>query len=111
MSPDPVSNGAIWVHDLLFSSVLPIIASIAIAFVGFRMLGGKIAPRRGIIIITGLFLSLGAPIIARGLMPGEAMLSAELPKVSNDPDASPRPVPPMEQSQPRSPYSRSSVGS
>lgn len=99
-----------WIHDLLFVSLLSIIASVAIAFIGLRMLSGRLGPRRGMAIILGLFLALGAPAIATGLIPGEQTPPSELP-VSNlqETEYEEPETQPLNESA-RSPYSRSSVG-
>ena len=109
MQPDAFSLAAEWLHGLVFTSILPIVASIAILFVGLRMLGGRIEPRRGIHIIVGIFLALGASSIARELMPGVG-LDRPPPSASEySVDAAPSIPDPIEPDLDRSPYSRSSL--
>ena len=80
MSLDPLSSGATWAHDLIFAQLLPIVAALAIAFVGLRMLGGRLDARRGALIVVGVFVAVGAPLIAKGLMPegGDLTISAAM---------------------------------
>lgn len=109
MSPDPLSSSAMWVHELLFVSLLPIIASLAIAFIGFRMLFGRLGPGRGMTIVIGIFLALGAPAIATGLLSGMQTPPGGLHPSDFQMSVAEEP-PQIEQEPARSPYSRSSVG-
>ena len=69
---DPAPASAInaatsWVSDLLFGPLATIIAVIAVAWVGFAMLSGRIDIRRGLSVLLGCFLLFGAKGIAEGL--------------------------------------------
>lgn len=111
MSPDPISTGATWVHELIFTSLLPIVASIAIAFIGFRMLTGRMGPRRGMTVVIGIFLALGAPAIATGLIPGGGgSQPSETPFSELQVSAYDQPATQSQSDPVRSPYSKSSVG-
>lgn len=62
-----ISAAASWVSDLLFGPFATTIAVIAIAWVGFSMLSGRIEIRRGLAVVFGCFLLFGARGIADGL--------------------------------------------
>jgi type IV secretory pathway VirB2 component (pilin) len=69
---DPPASSAIaaaaqWIGDLLFGPLATSIAVIAVAWVGFAMLSGRIEIRRGLSVVFGCFLLLGAKGIALGL--------------------------------------------
>ena len=69
---DPPPTSAImsatsWASDLLFGPLATAIAVIAIAWIGFAMLSGRIDLRRGLCVILGCFLLFGARGIAEGL--------------------------------------------
>jgi len=53
-----------WVRDLLTGSLGVTLAMLAIAWVGFGLLQGRIALRDGARIVLGCFILFGAPIIA-----------------------------------------------
>ena len=62
---DPPATSAIgsatsWVSDLLFGPLATIIAVIAIAWVGFAMLSGRVDIRRGLSVVLGCFFLFGA---------------------------------------------------
>jgi type IV secretion system protein VirB2 len=58
------SNAANWISDLLFG---PLATAIAIAWIGFAMLSGRIDIRKGLSVLLGCFLLFGAQRIAEGL--------------------------------------------
>lgn len=62
-----ISAAASWVSDLLFGPLATTIAIIAIAWVGFSMLSGRIEIRRGLAVVFGCFLLFGARGIADSL--------------------------------------------
>ncbi len=69
---DPPATSAIgsatsWVSDLLFGPLATIIAVIAIAWVGFAMLSGRVDIRRGLSVVLGCFFLFGAQGIVEGL--------------------------------------------
>jgi type IV secretory pathway VirB2 component (pilin) len=62
---DPPSTGvlasaATWVTDLLFGPLATTIAVIAVAWVGFAMLSGRLDIKRGLSVVFGCFLLFGA---------------------------------------------------
>ncbi len=57
-----------WIANAVTGSTAAAVAVLAIAFVGFGMLQGRIDVRRGATTILGCFLLFGAPAIASALM-------------------------------------------
>jgi type IV secretion system protein VirB2 len=69
---DPPSVSAIgsataWISTLIFGPLATALAVIAIAWIGFAMLSGRIDIRRGLSVLLGCFLLFGARGIAEGL--------------------------------------------
>ena len=87
---DPPPTSAIgsatsWISDLLFGPLATIIAVIAIAWIGFAMLSGRIDIRRGLSVVLGCFLLFGARGMVEGLRPlapSEAFVSSVGPAPS-----------------------------
>jgi type IV secretion system protein VirB2 len=82
---DPPAISAIaaataWVSDLLFGPLATAIAIIAIAWIGFAMLSGRIDIRRGLAVVFGCFLLFGARGIAEGLR--SAAVSENTPTIA-----------------------------
>lgn len=66
--PTGVFNAAAsWISVVLFGPLATTIAIIAIAWIGFAMLSGRIDIRRGLAVVLGCFLLFGAHRIAEGL--------------------------------------------
>lgn len=57
-----------WAVATLFGSVATGVAVLAVAFLGFGMLAGRIDWRTGVRVVLGIFILFGAPMIARELM-------------------------------------------
>lgn len=117
MGPDPLStdlggsaiHGAVlWIQSALLGSLATTVAVIAVAFVGFAMLAGRIDLRRGATIVIGCFILFGAPTIAAGLMRANEFSGgpAEVPVVLAAPPPPPTVVPP---STPYDPYAGAAV--
>jgi type IV secretion system protein VirB2 len=69
---DPPPTSAItsatdWISDTLFGSLATVIAIIAVAWLGFAMLSGRLDIKRGLSVILGCFLLFGAMAVANGL--------------------------------------------
>ncbi len=60
-------SAAKWVEGVLTGSIATVIASLAIAFLGFAMLSGRIDVKRGMTVLLGCFILFGASAIAKGL--------------------------------------------
>jgi type IV secretion system protein VirB2 len=82
-----ITSAASWVGDLLFGQLATAIAVIAIAWVGFAMLSGRVDIRRGLSVVLGCFLLYGARGIADGLRD-----SATQPAIASSTDIPPPPV-------------------
>ena len=71
-----------WLAGTLLGSVATGIAVLAVAFVGFGLLGGRLNWRTGARVVMGVFIPFGAPMIARELMSlardGEASASEQV---------------------------------
>lgn len=65
---DPLTGSVQWLTGTLIGDLAAAICVLAIAFVGFSMLTGRIAIRRGLQVILGCFVLLGAPVIAAGML-------------------------------------------
>ncbi len=57
-----------WLEGLVHGPMAYSLAVIAVAGVGFMMLSGRLAVRRGLLIALGCFVLFGAPTIAKGLI-------------------------------------------
>ena len=99
-------EAAQWIQGTLLGTLATAVAVIAVAWIGFGMLSGRLNLQRGAIVILGCFVVFGAPIIAAGLMKvGEAQSSTSV--------ATAVPPPPMPQPSsspvPYDPYAGASV--
>lgn len=77
-----------WVQGTLLGSIAIGLCVIAVAWVGFLMLQGRLPVREGARVILGCFVLLGAPVIASGFLgiwqggvatPSQAPPAVELP--------------------------------
>lgn len=75
---DALVGAVTWIEAALLGTVATTIAVLAIAAVGFSMLTGRMAIRRGVTVILGCFIMFGAASIANGLR-GMADGAPELP--------------------------------
>ncbi|MEP0189663.1 MAG: TrbC/VirB2 family protein [Erythrobacter sp.] len=57
-----------WISDVLFGPLAVTLCVLAVAFVGFVMLTGRMPVRMGLRVVLGCFVLLGAPVIASGLI-------------------------------------------
>lgn len=111
---DPMGAGALvaaaaWVRALVTGTVATIIATIAVAGVGFLMLQGRLPLRRGIGVVLGCFVIFGAGVIANALM-ALATGGRELGPGAPVPiSVRPTPVAPPPQPQVYDPYAGASV--
>jgi type IV secretory pathway VirB2 component (pilin) len=69
----PPSGGALtaasqWVTDLLQGQAVTAIAVLAVAFLGFEMLSGRISLKNALRVVLGCFIFLGSATIAQGFM-------------------------------------------
>lgn len=71
-SADPQGSGPIlaaveWLQGTLLGNVATAVAVIAVAFVGFMMLTGRMNWRYGVTVIVGCFILFGATSIVSGI--------------------------------------------
>lgn len=67
--------GSDWIVAMAGGTLASILCVIAVAFLGFAMLSGRIDLRRGGGVVLGCFLLLGSGAIARGFLDmGEAVM-------------------------------------
>ena len=60
----PIEDSANWMSSFVVGELAVTLCVVAVAFLGFLLLSGRIAVRRGITVLLGSFVVLGAPIIA-----------------------------------------------
>lgn len=87
-----------WIEGALFGSVAAALCVVAVASVGLLMLTGRLPVRRGLEVVLGCFVLLGAPVIAGAFIAGAQQQVAP-------PPIPPQPVPPARAELPPSDYS------
>lgn len=60
----PLADAIGWLGDTVFGTVAITLCVIAVAAIGLLMLSGRLPVRRGLQVVLGCFILLGAPIIA-----------------------------------------------
>ncbi|WP_447726001.1 TrbC/VirB2 family protein [Sphingomonas koreensis] len=90
-------DAALWVQGMLLGTLATAVAVIAVAWIGFGMLSGRINLQRGAIVILGCFIVFGAPVIAAGLLKvgdaGSGGSVAIAPPPAPPPQPAPTPTP------------------
>lgn len=66
-SGSALSAAAQWIEGALLGNFGTALAVIAVAWVGFEMLSGRVSPRRSAQVVLGMFILFGAPRIASEL--------------------------------------------
>jgi len=69
-----------WINSVLFGQIAIGLCVLAVAFVGFLMLSGRLPLREGLRVILGCFVLFGAPLIAAGFVGGTSDRSAAVPE-------------------------------
>lgn len=89
---DALQGSVDWIVDLLTGSVAVMLCVLAVVFVGFAMLTGRLPISRGIMATLGAFILLAAPIVAEGLSLFWQNRSSVnyAPEVPTDPSLQPR---------------------
>lgn len=69
---DPAGSGAIvgalhWIQGTLLGTTATVVAVIAVAFIGYMMLTGRLNWRHGAAVILGCFILFGATSIVAGI--------------------------------------------
>lgn len=79
----PLALSAEWINSVLLGPVAIGLCVLAVAFVGIRMLSGRLPLRAGLQTLLGCFILLGAPVIAAGFIDSmeqrSTMVAAALP--------------------------------
>ena len=100
-----------WIEGVALGTVATSIALIAVASIGFLMLGGRLPVRRGATVIAGCFVLFGAPVIAAGLL-GSLQSGSNVPeRAAPSPLAAaiPKPTPLPSPAQSYDPYAGAAV--
>lgn len=63
-----IEAAIVWLTGLLPGSLATFLATFAIAFVGFRLMSGRMMVRQGALIVLGCFILLGSGLIAQSLL-------------------------------------------
>lgn len=115
----PVGQNALinifeWLDACLIGSVATIASVLALAYVGFLMLSGRVDIRRAAQVVFGCFVIFGASTIASGIraaLPGAELGSGAIPDVPADPEDA-LPAATNQEMPPRSydPYAGAAVG-
>lgn len=64
---NPITSTLDWIEGTLLGTVATAVAVIAVAWIGFLMLSGRIDVRRSTRVILGCFIIFGASTIAAGI--------------------------------------------
>lgn len=71
-APSPTNEAASWVSTILAGEMVIVLCTVAVALFSFQLLLGRIQMARGLRTVVGIFLLLGAPTIAAGMMAWQA---------------------------------------
>jgi type IV secretion system protein VirB2 len=110
--PPPVSaigSATAWISTLIFGPLATALAVIAIAWIGFAMLSGRIDIRRGLSVLLGCFLLFGARGIAEGLRAAAASDSIASNSSVPPPPVYAKPAPATNTANGYDPYAGASV--
>ena len=98
-----------WVRFLITGTTATLIATIAVAGIGFLMLQGRLPLRRGVVVVIGCFVIFGANAIAEGLM----AVGQSTTQMTSTTGTEPLPLPPRPATPPQpsvyDPYAGASV--
>ena len=75
----PLAEAMGWITGTLFGTVAVSLCVIAVAVLGLMMLTGRLPVRRGLEVVLGCFVLLGAPVIASAFIGGAQREAAPLP--------------------------------
>lgn len=80
-----------WITASLLGSIALALCVLAVASVGLMMLAGRLPVRRGLSVVLGCFVLLGAPVIASAFVAGtQEAIEAPVPAVIERSDLPPR---------------------
>ena len=103
----PIEGAATWLGELFFGPLTAAIAVVAIGWLGFRMLEGRMPVRAGLATIVGIFIIFGAPSIAASVI-DIARQDVQTPHAESRGYERPKQEPPEPEND-ISPYARPSV--
>ena len=106
----PLVAATRWIEQTLLGTTATIVATMAVAAVGFLMLTGRVPLRRGATVVLGCFIVVGATTIAAGIM-GLRDKTASIPqsiRLATE-QVTPTPIAPPAQPQVYDPYAGASV--
>ncbi len=83
---EPIADGMAWLQGVALGPAATSFAVIAVAAIGLLMLSGRLELRRGITVVIGCFILLGAPSIAAALT-GVGKQTEPLPRVAANRDS------------------------
>jgi type IV secretory pathway VirB2 component (pilin) len=107
-----ITSAVTWIEQLVTGSLGTSIAVLAVASVGLAMLSGRLAIRRGMMVILGCFILFGARTVATGLRgAGEAKPVAAPRALPSPPPIYPKPPasPNQPRGEPYDPYAGAAV--
>lgn len=92
INPDaaPIATSLQWIGAVVFDQIAVGLCVLAVAFVGYRMLIGRISLRTGLRVVLGCSVLLGAPVIATSFMASLNDRPAAIAAVPDAPESSPR---------------------
>lgn len=93
-----LADAALWVQRAMLGTAATVIATIAVAAIGYLMMTGRVSVRRGATVVIGCFVLFGAPTIAAGIVglvarSGEAEVAINVPAAQPVIPAAPSPTP------------------
>ena len=65
---EPFTEAFVWITGTLLGSVALALCVLAVAFVGFSMLTGRLPIKLGLRVVLGCFILLAAPVIASAFL-------------------------------------------
>jgi len=86
----PIATSMQWINDLLLGPLAVSLCVLAVAFFGAMMLTGRLRLYRGLRVVIGCFVLLGAPVIASGFMWASDDRNEPLPPLPVESRESPR---------------------
>lgn len=64
----PIESSLGWMETVLFGQVALTLCVLAVALIGALMLTGRLPVKRGMMVVIGCFVLLGAPLVAAGVI-------------------------------------------
>lgn len=105
----PLLAAVQWLQETLLGTLATTVAIIAIAWIGFGMLNGRVSLQRSVTVILGCFIVFGASGIVAGLLTAAEMAGTAPPPAEVAVPVSPPPTMPPQRQEPYDPYAGASV--